>query len=39
MKPTIQTVELKQHAMILAGSADEYNMNRSLQNEEVEEAW
>ena len=39
MKTTIQMVELKHRTMILAGSLDESGMNRSLQNEEVEEAW
>ena len=39
MKPTMQTVELKQCTMILAGSMDEYGMNKSLQDDEVEEAW
>ena len=37
MKPTMQTVELKHRTMILAGSVDQYNMNRSLQDEEVDE--
>ena len=39
MKPTMKTVELKQRTMILAGSADAYGMNKSLQNEEVSSAW
>ena len=39
MKPTMQTVELKQRTMILAGSVDAYGMNRQLQNDEVEEGW
>ena len=39
MKPTMQTVELKHRTMILAGSVDQYNMNRSLQDEEVDEGW
>ena len=39
MKPTMQTVELKHRTMILAGSADAYGMNKSVQEEEVDEAW
>ena len=39
MKPTMRTVELKQRTMILAGSLDKYGMSKSLQSEEVEEAW
>lgn len=39
IKPTMQTVELKQKCSILAGSLDANGMNRSLQNEEVDEAW
>ena len=44
MKPTMQTVELKHRTMILAGSVDEYGMNRNLQgtsdpDEEVDEGW
>ena len=35
MKPTMQTVELKQRTMILAGS----EINDYLQGEEVNEAW
>ena len=37
MKPTMQVVELKQRTMILAGSNEE--VNRNLQNEEVNYAW
>ena len=36
MKPTMQIVKLKQRTMILSES---YGMNRSLQNEEVNDAW
>ena len=40
IKPTMQTVELKQRQMILAGSADAYGMNKTLiEDEEVDEAW
>ena len=39
MKPTMQTVELKQRTMILAGSADAHGMNRNLQEDEVDSAW
>ena len=42
MKPTMKTVELKQRTMILAGSVDEYGMNRNLQSnseDEVDSAW
>ena len=37
MKPTVQVVKLKQRTMILAGSGEE--INRKLQNEEVDDAW
>ena len=37
MKPTMQFVELKQRTMILTGSNEE--VNRRLQNEEVNDAW
>ena len=37
MKPTMQVVKLKQHTMILTGSNEE--VNRRLQNEEVNDAW
>lgn len=41
MKPTMQTVELKQNNHILIGSPDQYGMNDTLQTEEdeVEYAW
>lgn len=44
MKPTMRTVELKHRTMILAGSLDQYGMNRQLQgtsdpDDEVESAW
>ena len=39
MKPTMKTVELKHRTMILAGSVDQYSMNRRLQDEEVDSAW
>ena len=44
MKPTMRTVELKHRTMILAGSLDQYGMNRQLQgtsdpDDEVENAW
>ena len=45
IKPMIQIVELKHRTMILAGSVDEFGMNRQLQGtsndpaDEVEEAW
>lgn len=39
MKPTMQTVALKQRATILAGSPDAYGMNKNLSSEEVEEGW
>ncbi len=39
MKPTMQTVALKQRTTILAGSPDAYGMNKSLSSEEVEEGW
>jgi len=44
MKPTMQTVELKNRTMILAGSTDTYGMNRQLQgtsntDDEVDDAW
>ena len=40
MKPTMQTVELKQRTMILAGSMDEYGMSKSIiEDEEMDEGW
>ena len=44
MKPTMRTVELKHRTMILAGSLDQYGMNRQLQGtsdpeDEVDSAW
>ena len=45
MKPTMRTVELKHRTMILAGSLDQYGMNRRLQGtsddpeDEVEYGW
>ncbi|MCR4808973.1 MAG: hypothetical protein K5896_03840 [Prevotella sp.] len=44
MKPTLKVVELRQKHQILAGSVDEYGMNRQLQGfddpeDEVEWAW
>ena len=39
MKPTMRTVELKHRTMILAGSVDANGMKKSLQNDEVDEAW
>jgi len=40
MKPTMQTVELKQRTMILAGSPDPHGMNKNLvDEEEVTEGW
>ena len=35
----MQTVELKQKCHILVVSQNANGMNRSLQNEEVDEAW
>ena len=37
MKPAMKVVELKQRTMILTGSNEE--VNRKLQNEEVNDAW
>lgn len=40
MKPTMQTVALKQRTAILAGSPDAYGMNKKLiDDEEVTEGW
>lgn len=40
MKPAMQTVVLTQRTAILAGSVDEYGMNKSLiDDEEVTEGW
>ncbi len=40
MKPTMQTVALKQRATILAGSPDVYGMNKNLiEDEEVLFGW
>jgi hypothetical protein len=38
-KPSVKVVELQQKCQILSGSVDEYDMNKSLQNEEVTEGW
>ena len=35
----MKTVELKQRTMILAGSVDAYGMKKSVQDDEVDEAW
>ena len=37
MKPDVKVILLRQRAMILAGSNEE--VNRNLQNEEVNYAW
>ena len=37
MKPDVKVILLRQRAMILAGSNEE--VNRNLQNEEVDNAW
>lgn len=39
MKPSMKVVELRQKHHILVGSLDSNGMNKSLQNEEVDEAW
>ena len=40
MKPTMQTVVLEQRTMILAGSLNEYGMNKSvIEDQEVDEGW
>lgn len=45
IKPMMQIVELEHRMMILAGSIDEFGMNRQLQgtrdtpDNEVDEAW
>ncbi len=40
MKPTMQTVALKQRTAILTVSLDEYGMDKSLiEDEEVIEGW
>ncbi len=39
MKPTMQTVALKQHSSILTGSPDAYGMNKRILDEEVTEGW
>lgn len=40
MKPTMQTVALKQHAAVLVGSLDENGMNKNLiEDEEVLFGW
>ena len=39
-KPTMKVIELQHKSMILAGSADEYGMNKTLiEDEEVDEGW
>ena len=39
IQPTVIEVKLQHHANILTVSTDAYGMNRSLQSEEVDEAW
>ena len=40
MKPTIEVVKIQQQCQILAGSVDEYGMNKIvIEDEEVEYAW
>ena len=39
IQPTTIEVKLQHHANILTVSTDAYGMNRSLQSEEVDEAW
>ena len=40
MSPTMLVVDLQYKCQILAGSFDEYGMNKSLiQDEEVDEGW
>jgi hypothetical protein len=40
MKPTMQTVALKQRAAVLVGSPDVYGMNKNLiEDEEVLFGW
>ena len=38
-KPSVKVVELQQQCQILAGSVDAYNMNTSVQEEEVDEGF
>ena len=37
LKPTMVVVKIQQQSQILAGSS--YGMNKSVQEEEVDEAW
>ena len=39
IQPTTIEVKLQHHTNILTVSTDAYGMNRSLQSEEVDEAW
>ena len=39
MKPTMEVENIEQCASILAGSLDANGMNKSLQSEEVDNAW
>ena len=39
IQPTTIEVKLQHHANILTVSTDAYGMNRSLQSEQVDEAW
>ena len=39
IQPATIEVKLQHHANILTVSTDAYGMNRSLQSEEVDEAW
>lgn len=39
-KPTMKVIELQHKSMILAGSLDQYGMNKTLiEDEEVIEGW
>ena len=39
MKPTMEVEEIQQDIQLLAGSVDEYGMNKDLLDETVDQGW
>lgn len=39
MTPSVKVVKLKHKSHILAGSVNQYDMNDTLQEDEVDEGW
>ena len=39
MTPSVKVVKLKHKCQILAGSVNQYDMNDTLQDDEVDEGW